>query len=133
MKISVLLIIDALINFLLGFLLMLSIPFSGQLTKFLGVPAIQNPFYPSLFGSVLIGIGIALIWEAKRKNNQKMIGLGLGGAIAINLIGGFTLIGWLIFGDLGLPLQGYVFLWLVAILLVGISSAEWISINMQQA
>jgi hypothetical protein len=127
MKISILLIIDAFINFLLGFLLMLSIPFSEQLTEILGVPMIQQPFYPSIFGSVLIGIGIALVLETKRKTGSKMIGLGLGGAIAINLIGGFTLIGWLLFGDLGLPIQGYIFLWLIAIILVGISSAEWIS------
>lgn len=58
-----------------------------------------------------------------------MIGLGLGGAIVINLSGGLVLLGWLIFGDLYLPIRGLVFLWMIAILLVGISITEWIANN----
>jgi hypothetical protein len=53
-----------------------------------------------------------------------MVGLGLGGAIAINLSGGFVLILWLIFGDLNIPLRGHFFLWSLAIILVGISLFE---------
>jgi hypothetical protein len=53
-----------------------------------------------------------------------MVGLGLGGAVAINLSGGVVLILWLIFGDLNIPLRGYFFLWSLAIVLVGISSIE---------
>jgi hypothetical protein len=56
-----------------------------------------------------------------------MIGLGLAGAIAINLCGGLVLLGWLIFGNLNLPLRGNLFLWLIAIILVGISSVELIA------
>jgi len=49
----------------------------------------------------------------------------LGGAVAINLSGGFVvLILWLFFGDLNIPLRGYFFLWLIAIILVGISMIE---------
>ena len=53
-----------------------------------------------------------------------MVGLGLGGAVAINLSGGFVLLLWLIFGDLDIPLKGYFFLWSLALILVGISLIE---------
>jgi hypothetical protein len=73
---------------------------------------------------VLIGIGIALALESRRKDPGQPVGLGLGGAIAINLSGGIVLLGWLLFGKLGLPVRGSVFLWFVAILLVAISTVE---------
>jgi hypothetical protein len=47
-------------------------------------------FYPNALGGVLSGIGIALLIEAFREPNG-LVGLGLGGAIAINLCDGFTL------------------------------------------
>jgi hypothetical protein len=53
-----------------------------------------------------------------------MVGLGLGGAVAINLSGGLALIFWLIFGDLNIPFRGHFFLWSLAIILVGISLIE---------
>jgi hypothetical protein len=52
------------------------------------------------------------------------VGLGLGGAVAINLCGGIVLFIWLISGALDLPLRGLVFLWALAIVLVGISTVE---------
>ena len=121
-----LLVIDAIINFILGILLLLTILFAEQLTEILGVPKIEHAFYPSIMGAVFIGIGIALLIESTRNKPQQPIGLGLGGAIAINFCGGFLLIGWLIFGDLNLPIQGTILLWLIAVILVGISSAEWL-------
>ena len=42
----------------------------------------------------------------------------------INLCGGIVLIFWLLFGDLILALQGKIFLWIIAIILLGISSVE---------
>ena len=127
MKTRMLLIVDAVINIALGILLLLSIPFSRQIVEFLGVPNIQNAFYPSIIGAVFVGIGIALLIEVKRKATSHMKGLGLGGAIAINLCGGAVLIGWLLWGGLNLPLRGAIFLWAFAILLVSISSLEWIA------
>jgi uncharacterized protein YhhL (DUF1145 family) len=50
--------------------------------------------------------------------------LGLGGAVAINLTGGAVLILWLILGNLVIPLRGQLFLWILAIILVLISSIE---------
>jgi hypothetical protein len=124
MKRSHALIADAVINFILGGLLILLIPFPGQISGWLGVPEPDSAFYASIFGGVLIGIGIALVLESRRKDPGQLVGLGLGGAIAINLSGGIVLLGWLLFGKLGLPLRGSVFLWIVAILLVAISMVE---------
>jgi hypothetical protein len=50
--------------------------------------------------------------------------LGVGGAIAINLCGGLCLAGWLVFGGLEIPLRGQLFLWGLAVVLVGISAIE---------
>jgi len=126
MKSSTLLIIDAGINFILGILLLLLIPFPDQIPQFLGVPQVQQAFYPSIMGVVFIGIGIALVIESSRDNSLVSGGLGFAGAIAINLCAGAVLLGWLIFGDLDLPIKGLIFLWIIALILVVISSIELI-------
>lgn len=118
--VSVLLVVDAAINFLLGLLLL---GFSRPLTRLLGVPHTEVAFYPTILGGVLFGIGIALMIEAYRKPDG-LAGLGLGGAVAINLCGGIVLLIWLVSNALDLPLRGIVFLWTLAIVLVGISAAE---------
>ena len=89
----------------------------------IGVPIVENSFYPNILGAVLFGIGIALTIECYRKQGG-IVGLGLGGAVAINLSGGLLLTLWLIFGNLNIPFRGYLFLWSLAIILVGISSIE---------
>ena len=111
--------IDAIINYVLGIICILY-PFVAET---IGIPKVENSFYPNILGAVLFGIGIALTIECYRKQ-RGMVGLGLGGAVAINLLGGFVLILWLIFGDLNIPLRGQLFLWLLAIILVGISLIE---------
>jgi hypothetical protein len=126
MKRSSALIADAVINFVLGILLVLLIAFPDRITGLLGVPEVKNAFYPSIFGGVLIGIGIALVLESLRKDPEQLVGLGLGGAIAINLSGGIILPGWLLFAKLDLPLRGSIFLWIVAVLLVAVSSLEMV-------
>jgi len=124
MKNSLILTIDAIINFVLGFLLLLTVPYPDKISLFLGVPKIEHAFYTSLFGSILFGIGIALLIEGSRKKPNRLVGLGLGGAIAINLCGGIVLMGWMLFGDLSLPLRGQIFLWMIAVVLIGISFFE---------
>ena len=116
MKRSWLLAIDGIINFILGGLLVL---FPATLVDWLGVP--QAPrFYPSLLGGVLVGISIALFIALRRRG----CGLGLEGAVAINLCGGLILAGWLLFGGLAIPLRGTLFLWGLVIMLLGISGVE---------
>ena len=129
MKPSRVLLLDALINFVLGTLLLLLIPFSDRLPKLLGVPKIEEVFYPTIMGAVFIGIAIALVVEAYRSTPHGFVGLGLGGAIAINLSGGTALVGWLVFGKLEIPLHGKFFLWGLAIILVLISVIELILHN----
>ena len=114
-----LLAIDAIINYALGILCLLY----PYLAPALGVPVVENSFYPSILGAVLFGIGIALTIEYFRKGSE-LVGLGLGGAVAINLAGGFVLILWLIFGNLAIPVRGFVFLWILAASLVLISLFE---------
>ena len=118
-----LLTIDAIINLLLGVLL---IAFSDGLVELLGVPPAAHGFYPSILGGVLFGIGIALMIESHGTTGSG-VGLGLSGAIAINLCGGLVLCGWLVFGDLSLPLRGLIFLWFLFVLLVGISVVELVT------
>jgi hypothetical protein len=118
-KSSIVLAVDAFINYALGILCLLY-PF---VAPSLGMPLVDNFFYPSILGAVLFGIGIALTIEYVRKDGG-LVGLGLGGAVAINLAGGAALILWLIIGDLAIPARGDAFLWVLAILLILISGYE---------
>lgn len=111
---------DAAINLALGILLM---AFPAGLVKVLGIPMAESSFYPTILGGVLFGIGLALLIECYRKSSR-IVGLGLGGAIAINLCGGFILAVWLLSDQLTLPLRGQILLWFLVLLLVGISLLE---------
>jgi hypothetical protein len=97
--------------------------FPAGLVTALGIPMADPSFYATILGGVLLGIGLALLVECYRKSNR-FVGLGLGGAIAINLCGGFVLAVWLLSGRLALPLRGYILLWSLVLLLVGISLLE---------
>lgn len=114
-----LLLIDSTINFLLGVVLL---AYSEPVIKLFGLPVTNLNFYPNILGAILFGIGIALFIEYKRKD--EFIGLGLGGAISINMMGGIVLLLWLVFGNLHIPIQGKILLWILNILLIGISSLE---------
>ena len=111
---------DAAINLILGVLLM---AFPARLVKVLGIPMTDPSFYATILGGVLFGIGLALLIECYRKSNR-FSGLGLGGAIVINLCGGCVLAAWLLSDKLTLPLRGQIFLWSLVVLLVGISLLE---------
>ena len=118
MQKTTLLKVDAVVNLALGVLLLV---FPRPLVELLGVPATPDAFYPSILGAVLFGIGLALLIELFRPS---LGGLGLGGAIAINLSGGLVLAMWLLAGKLELPARGYALLWALVFVLVGISSTE---------
>jgi hypothetical protein len=66
---------------------------------------------------------LALVIEYFR-GSAKPAGLGLNGAISINLCGAMLLAGWLLSGKLVIPLRGHVFLWGLAAALVLISGVE---------
>jgi hypothetical protein len=114
-----LILIDAIINLIIGVILL---AYSGPIIEFFGLPPSELNFYPNILGAILVGIGIALIIEYKRKD--ELIGLGLGGAISINMMGGIVLFLWLVFGNLMIPVKGKILLWLLDVILVGISSLE---------
>lgn len=114
------LLVDALINFILGFLLLI---FPIRVVQFLGMPETQTKFYPSIFGAVLIGVAVALCIEYFRKPSG-IVGLGLGGAVSINLCAGLVLGAWLIRGQLNIPPRGKLILWALIAVLVIISSVE---------
>lgn len=116
------LLIDAIINLVLGILLVSFLP---GVVKFLGVPMVAQPFYARILGSVLFGIGIALLIEYFRSRSG-LVGLGLGGAISINLCGGFLLGCLLVRNQLSIPVHGQFFLWFLVLLLVSISLLEFI-------
>ncbi len=120
MKKSKILFVDAVVNLILGILLL---AFSPGIINFLGVPNTELYFYPNILGGVLFGVGIALLIEYYRKSGS-LVGLGLGGAVSINICGGIVLALWLVFGNLSIPLKGIIFLWILVFILVGISSTE---------
>ncbi len=120
MKHSFLLKVDATINLILGVLLL---AFPAGLVKLLGIPPAASSFYPTLLGGVLFGIGLALLIECYWKSSR-FEGLGLGGAIAINLCGGGVLAIWLLSDTLRLPLRGQLLLWFLVLLLIGLSILE---------
>lgn len=112
--------IDAGINLILGVMLM---AFPDWLVTLLGVPPAASRFYPSLLGAVLFGIGVALLIE-RHHGSENGNGLGLYGAVAINLCGGLVLCCWVVSGALSLPLRGVLFLGLSVLLLLGLSMLE---------
>ncbi len=122
-KVQLLLAADAIINLLLGLLLLL---LPAGLLEALGLPPTDTFFYTSILGGVIFGIGVALSLE-RWGTPMGIRGLGLGGAIVINLCGGGILLFWLIVGNLDLPLRGLVTLWIVAILVIGVGLVELFS------
>ena len=120
MRRSDLLLFDAIGNLLLGILLLAT---PVRLASWLGLSDIGNGFYPSVFGAVLFGVGISLMIERFGPAHGSR-GLGLLGALSINLRFGLALAGWLVFGHLSLPTHGLVILWALAGILVLLSGAE---------
>lgn len=115
---AALLIIDGIINLVLGILLLL-VPFG--MASFLGLPEPVSFLYPCVFGGVLFGIGISLLLEVGG-GAKGVRGLGMAGAIVINFCGACALLGWLLMTPLDLPVRGRILLWSIVgvVLLVGI-------------
>jgi len=118
-KHKVLLAIDGVVNLILGAILLF---FPAGLVELLGLPPTSTYFYASILGAVIFGIGVGLLLEMYGARSR-IRGLGLGGAIAINLCGGGALLVWLLAVPLSIPLRGRVILWVVAavVLIIGIA------------
>jgi hypothetical protein len=114
-----LLLIDAFVNLLLGVLLL---AFPLGVVRWLGLPPTNTFFYTTILGALIFGIGVALLIELYGRGNTR--GLGLGGAIAINLCGGGALLIWLVAAPRDIPLRGTIVLWVVALLVLIIGLAE---------
>jgi hypothetical protein len=115
-----LLIIDGAVNLALGAALML---FPSETQKLLGLPRSSTPFYASLLGAVLFGIGLALGME-RFAGPARLRGLGLGGAIVINICGAAVLMIWLATRRLDIPVRGVLILWTVAAVVLLVALAE---------
>ena len=122
-KSKTLLLIDGIVNLLVGILLLL---FPLGMAGLLGVPLPNINFYPTILGAVIFGIGIALLVEAYGEP-RGIHGLGLAGAIAINFCGAGVLAIWLTSTPLNLPLRGYIVLWTITIVVLAIGFIELIS------
>ena len=114
------LLIDGYVNLILGILLLL---FPLGIAEILGIPQPASNFYPTILGGVIFGIGIALLLEAYG-HRRRIRGLGLGGAIVINICGAGVLALWLIFKPLELPMRGLIILWVVVVVVLGIGVLE---------
>ena len=108
------------VNIVLGVLLIL---FPLGVVDLIGLPKTDTNFYPSILGAVIFGVGLALFFELIGYQ-KRFRGLGLGGAILINLVGSTVLICWLLFGSLSIPMKGKITLWSIALLVFAIGVAE---------
>ena len=118
-KQKTLLAVDSAVNLIIGAFLLL---FPVGMLEILGLPQVSHYFYTTILGAVIFGIGIALLVDLFGAS-KNVRGLGLGGAIAINLCGGLVLLLWLIFCPIESPIRGKIILWSVAlvVLVVGIT------------
>ncbi len=112
-----LLLVDAVVNLVLGSLLIL---YPRGLVDVLGMPPLTTTFFPRVLGGVLLGVGVALLIEYRGGSG----GLGLDGAIAINLCGAGVVAGWLLIAPQTVPPRGRVTLWIIALLVIGIGLIE---------
>ena len=88
-----------------------------------GMPPVETSFYVVILGAVILGIGLALLLELVGAR-AGLRGLGLGGAILINLCGGGALLGLLTLTELPIPPRGSVILWSVAVIVLAIGICE---------
>ncbi len=121
-KSKILLLLDGIVNLLLGMLLLL---FPFGMAQAFGVPQANSNFYPTILGAVIFGIGISLLLEVYGKP-RGIHGLGLAGAIAINFSGAGVLAMWLIMAPFKLPLRGHIILWTIALAVLALGFIELI-------
>jgi len=92
-----------------------------MLARIAGLPPAEQPFWPRLLGGVLIGIAVAALVEVRFKSS---IGLGLAGAVSVNVATAATLGSMLILGQGGPSRRGRFALWLASAGLVILALVE---------
>jgi hypothetical protein len=117
---KILLLIDGIVNLAVG-LVLLCYPLG--IGDYLELPKSDDNFYPVVLGALIFSIGIALLIERKYYE-RKIRGLGIEGAIIINIITSSALIIFLIFGNLNISIVGSIILWFVGILVFIIGVVE---------
>jgi O-antigen/teichoic acid export membrane protein len=118
---KILLVIDSTVNIVIGIILLC---FPLGIGDYLELPKSDNNLYPTILGAIILGIGIALFIEYKYFEKGKR-GLGIEGAIIINIIASSALMIFLVFGNLNISLLGTVILWFVGILVFVIGLVEY--------
>lgn len=119
MKESVLLTIDGAVDLILGALLLV---FPQGLVNTLGLPRPASPFYPAILGGVLVGIGLALV--AQQLLARPIATRGIEIPIVTNISGAAALIAVLIVGQVSMGIQGRIFLWILAIVVLATGVGE---------
>lgn len=115
-----LLLIDAAVNLLIGLVLLL---FPAGMGTLLGLPLTSTFFYTTILGAVIFGIGVALVVECWGLD-RGIRGLGLQGAITINICGAGALLIWLLLEPRDTPVHGRIVLWAVVGIVFIIAIAE---------
>lgn len=92
-----------------------------SLARLLGLPSADEPFWPRLLGSVLVGIAAATILEGQLPARN---GLGIAGSIAINIAGAMMIAALLLVGRAGSTKRGRALLWLTTAALTLLSLVE---------
>ena len=97
-------------------LIMIFVPITAA--KIAGLPHGNSAFWPRLFGAALLSIAAAFALEGYTQINTKITasGLGLGGAIIINLVTILSLLGTLIFKGVS-SRRGLLLIWVLTLLL----------------
>jgi hypothetical protein len=114
------LMVNGIIDPLLGLLLGL---FPRWFVDLLDLPGYKTDFWIRVLGAVLFGVGAASLIEKYRGSG----GLGLPGAILINLSGASMLAAWLIFNPGYSQTLGKFILWGFVLVLVVLSALEWMA------
>lgn len=104
-------------------LVMLFTPITAA--KIAGLPHGNSAFWPRLFGAALISIAAAFAVEGYTQLNPNVTagGLGLGGAVIINLVTILSLIGTIIFKGVATR-RGLLLLWSLSLTLTFLMLVE---------
>jgi hypothetical protein len=110
---------DAIVNLLLGALLIIAPESTFQA---LNLPVDDGGLYRYVMGGVLLGIGLALLLPLKGYP-----GLTLTGAILINICGAGTLGAWLLLSSNRPDGVGSLILWALTVIILGLALLEMLS------